>query len=171
MPVIDRDQMMRVLVEACPSFRREWEAFRAEWKDSTDDLPLYIALAALARHLIGMLERGERDGLARAFGAVEQLQLEGEPCVREAAVIGLLENLQNLNLHATTDPDQLRPFLGPESAEAWDELYGFWQKVGEIKAAGVLEPVPGLSPRLDPGPVHDPRSRRERGGGAKPRAR
>jgi hypothetical protein len=79
-----------------------------------------------------MLERGDTAGLAAAFGAIERLHLEGEQYVREAATVGLLEDLQNLNLHKNgTAPEQFRPYLGAESVRWWDKLYRFWQH-GEL---------------------------------------
>lgn len=90
-------------------------------------MPLYLVLADFARHLIRLVERGETAGLPAAFAAVERLQIEGEHYVQEAVTVGLLESLQNLNLHPNgTNPEQFRPFLGPESARWWDKLVQFW---------------------------------------------
>lgn len=126
--MIAKDDMMRVLLAACPSFAPQWEAYNNEWRDSDDEMPLYLALADFARHLVGMVERGETAVLPAVFAAVERLHVEGEHYVREAATVGLLEDLQNLNLHPNgTDPEQFRPYLGPVSAEMWHELYRFWQ--------------------------------------------
>ncbi len=123
---------MGVLLEACPSFAPHWQAFQDEWREEADDLPLYLVLADFARHLIGMVERGEMAELPAVFAGVERLHVEGDEYVREAATVGLLEDLQNLNLHSKgTDPEQFRPYLGPESAQWWDKLYRFWQK-GEL---------------------------------------
>ncbi|MDY3554403.1 hypothetical protein R5W24_003525 [Gemmata sp. JC717] len=159
--MITKCDMMGVLLDACPSFRPTWEAWLAEWAEPADDRPLYLALAEFARHLIGMLERGEAADFPAVFGAVERLQAEGEHYVREAAIVGLLEDLQNLNLHAGgTEPEQFRPFLGPESAAAWDELYVLWHNVGVLKAAGLLEPTPGPTPMVDPTTIQDPELRR-----------
>jgi hypothetical protein len=158
--VIVKEQMMEVLLDACPSFRPAWEAFLAEWRESTDDLPLYLALAEFARHLIGRLERADTASFPTIFRAVERLQVEGEHYVREAATVGLLEDLQNLNLHTATGPEQFRPFLGPESAAAWDELYGFWHTVGVLKAAGLLGPASGPSPQVNLDSIRDPKLRR-----------
>jgi hypothetical protein len=130
--MIAKDDMMGVLLDACPSFAPQWEAFRDEWREEADDLPVYLVLGDFARHLIGMVERGETAGLPAVFAAVERLHVEGDHYVREAATVGLLEDLQNLNLHPNgTDPEQLRPFLGPVSARWWDKLYRFWQH-GEL---------------------------------------
>jgi hypothetical protein len=124
-------------------------------------LPLYLALAEFARHLIGMLERSETATFPAIFLAVERLQVEGEHYVREAAIVGLLEDLQNLNLHEHgTEPEQFRPFLGPESAVAWDELYRFWHRVGVMKAAGLLEPESAPAPQVEPDTIQDPELRR-----------
>ena len=51
--MIGKEQMMELLLDACPSFRPRWEAFLEEWQE-TDDLPLYLALGDFAVLLIGM---------------------------------------------------------------------------------------------------------------------
>ena len=47
----DRSNMFEPLLQADPSFREKWEAFQEEYR-SEDELPLYLALPELARHLI-----------------------------------------------------------------------------------------------------------------------
>jgi hypothetical protein len=159
--MIAKNEMMSLLLDACPSFRPAWEAWLGTRAASADDLPLYLALAEFARHLIGLLERVETASFPFIFQTVERLQTEGEDYVREAAVVGLLEELQNRNLHQHgTDPEQFRPYLGPESAAAWDELYGFWHRVSKPKAAGLLEPGSGPAPQVDPDAIQDPELRR-----------
>jgi hypothetical protein len=122
--------MMAVLLGACPSFAPQWEELLAEWKDEPGGLPLYLALADLARHLIGMLERGGTRDFPAIFAAVERLVREGEPSVQNAAAVGLLEALQNRNLHTTTRPEQFWPFLGAESRQAWSDLCEAWGGAG-----------------------------------------
>jgi hypothetical protein len=130
--MIAKNDMMRVLLDACPSFAPQWQAFQDEWRSEADDLPLYLVLADFARHLIGIVERGDTAGLAAVFKAVERLHVEGDHYVREAATVGLLEDLQNLNLHKnTTEPEQFRPYLGPVSERWWVKLYRF-RKHGEL---------------------------------------
>jgi hypothetical protein len=126
--MIPKDNMMGVLLDACPSFAPHWQAFQDEWRAETDDLPLYLVLGDFAQHLIDMVARGETAGLSAVFAAVERLHVEGEHYVREAATVGLLEALQNLNLHKNgSEPEQFRPYLGPESARWWDKLFRFWE--------------------------------------------
>jgi hypothetical protein len=90
-----------------------------------------LALADLARHLIETIERGETRTLPSVFEVVERWMADGDPIVREAAVIGPLEVLQNANLHTTTEPEQFRRFLGPKSIRWWEKLRGFWDR-GEL---------------------------------------
>ena len=158
--MISKNQMMGVLLDACPSFLPAWESWLKEWSELADDLPLYLALCEFARHLIAMLERSEAESFPTIFRAVERLQEEGEHYVSEAAVIGLLEDLQNLNLHTVTEPEQFRPFLGPKSVEAWDELYAFWHEVCVFKAAGLLDRGSCPPSELDPATIQDPELRR-----------
>src|SRR5947209_5888609 len=88
--MIDRDEMMRLLLDACPSFRLEWDAYVSEWQDEEDDPPLYPALAQLVRHLTTVYERGEYGVLRKVFTVVERLHTEGDEYVQNAAVAGIL---------------------------------------------------------------------------------
>jgi hypothetical protein len=132
--------MIETLLAASPSFADEWEAFRREWADEADDLPLYLALSAFARHVVALLESDDTDQLGHVFDAIELLHIQGDGYVREAATVGLLEDLQNTNLHRSTHPDQLRPFLRPESARWWDRLDRFWLAVGAASEAASKRP-------------------------------
>ena len=122
--MITRDQMMPLLIEACPSFRGPGEEFLAYWADETE----YLALAELASHLIDLLERHNTESVAGIFDVVERLHLDGDSYVREAATVGLLEDLQNLNLYKTAKPKQFEPFLGVESKRWWKKVQDFWEK-------------------------------------------
>jgi hypothetical protein len=121
--MIAKDEMMGVLLDACPSFAPQWQSFQDEWREEGDNLPLYLVLADFGRHLISMLERVNTARLPVVFSAVERLNVEGDHYIREAVTVGLLETLQNCNLHENgTNPEQFRPYLGKESARWWDKL-------------------------------------------------
>jgi len=138
--MISKAGMIEPLLAASPSFATEWEAFLQEWAEESADLPLYLALSAFARHVVALLEANDTGQLARVFDAIELLHLQGDGYVREAATVGLLEDLQNTNLHRTTRPDQLRQFLRPESALWWDRLDRFWLAVGAVSEAAAKAP-------------------------------
>jgi hypothetical protein len=121
--------MFGLLIAACPDFRPAWERFVSDWSEEPETagegLPLYLALGDFARHVLGQL--GERNAakLRRVFGAIEQLHLEGDAYVREAATIGLLEALQNLSTREQKQ-EIFERWLKPESKEWWIRLDKFW---------------------------------------------
>ncbi len=134
--MITKSDMMLPLVEACPTFEPTWQAFLDEWTHDEAGLdggylPLYLALGDLADHLIDMLARRETSAFPANFAVVTRWHVEGDGYVREAATVGLLECIQNTNLHTSTRPEQFRAFLGPVSETWWDKLYGFWKR-GEL---------------------------------------
>jgi hypothetical protein len=117
--------MMDLILEACPSFRPSWDDFLTE-RSTEEDKPLYLALSSLARHLIELLVSRQETELSRGFAVVERWHIEGDPFVREAATVGLLEDLQNDSLHASTSPQQFEAFLKPESLKWWRKVEAFW---------------------------------------------
>lgn len=129
---INKDAMMNLLLEACPSFGPKWQAFLDEWKDEPEEMPLYIALGDYARQLIRMLGRSETDGFPKVFHTIERLLCQGDHYVRQAIAVGLLEGLQNSILTSKSQTKQLRQYLGPESKGSWDRLIRFWK--GESQA-------------------------------------
>jgi len=125
--MITRDELFLPILRVTPSFSRKWNAFLEEWKEKDDGYPYYLALGDLAVHMIGLLSSGKTDELRSIFGVVEQWHLEGDDYVREAATVGLLEDLQNGNLHQSTEPKDFLPFLHPESRFWWEKVDTFWR--------------------------------------------
>lgn len=129
--MIEKDEVMALLLVACPSFRDTWEEHQADWEDR--DL-LYLDLGAFARHLVTLVRAGDVDELPAVFEVVERLHVEGTRYVQEAATIGLLEDIQNQAERVGLTPDHFLPFLGPMSREWWKELNAFWS--GTIEHVG-----------------------------------
>ena len=121
----DRSNMLERLLQVDPSFHGAWEKFREGWRDGGEQ-PLYLALSELALHLIRNLEAGETDRFGGIFGVVERWIIEGNPYVRDAAIVGLLEDLQNKSLHHTTNPDDFKRWLQPQSSIWWTKVDAFW---------------------------------------------
>jgi hypothetical protein len=126
--MIVRSEMFAPLLIADPSFSAQWKEFCEEWSGEPE-LPWYLLLADFARHLIGRLELAETDRFASIFDVVERWIVEGDKYVRDAAVIGLLEALQNTNLHpGSTRPDDFERWLQPRSRVYWDKVILFWSE-------------------------------------------
>jgi hypothetical protein len=120
--------MMSLVTAVCPSFQPTWDEYLADAKRDGREPLTYLALADLARHVIGKVEKGDTQCFAQVFDVVERWHIDGEHWVREAATVGFLESLQNKNLHTTTESEQFRRFLRPESERWWDKLYDFWER-------------------------------------------
>lgn len=133
--VIARERMFELLLEADPSLVPIWAAFTREWEDARER-PLYLALGEVARHLIRQLEAGETARFDAVFEVVERWHLRGDSYVREAATVGLLEDLQNLNLHDGTRPADFERWLRPESRRWWDKVDRFWSQGEPLRDSG-----------------------------------
>ena len=121
----DRSNMFEPLLQADPSFCAKWETFLEEYR-SDDELPLYLALSELARHLIQDLETGNTHRFGAVFDVVERWHIKGHPYVKEAATVGLLEDLQNGYLHRKTSSGDFLPWLQPETLAWWTKVHELW---------------------------------------------
>ena len=125
--MINREQVIPLIVEACPSFRQVLS------QSDDKDLP-YVVLGDLARHLLGMYRAGQTNEFCILCELVERLHLDGDPYVKELATIGFLEGIQNVWANNGEDPENFCRFLLPESRKWWIDLNDFWQ--GKIKHVG-----------------------------------
>jgi hypothetical protein len=125
--LISRDTMMAPIIAVSPSFVPTWKAFVEEWQDDPDGLPHYLVLADLAVHIAQLIEEDAEAELQSIFQAVEDWHVNGDAYVREAASIGLLEDLQNSNVVGEDVPAQVLRFLGPESTRWWRKVQDFWE--------------------------------------------
>ncbi len=121
----NRSNMFDAMLLADPTFCPKWEAFLEEYA-SDQDLPLYLALAALSSHVIENLEAGNTDRLSTVFEVVERWHIDGDHFVCEAATVGFLESLQNQSQNRGRPPEVFLPWLLPETLRRWNRLNEFW---------------------------------------------
>lgn len=122
--VITKEDMILLLVEASPRFSPQWREFQSEWKDDKEGLPYYVCLGNFARYLSEKLKQGDIEDFPAIFRVIERLHMEGDGYVREAATIGLLEDIQNISDESAV---KFVPYLGPETKRWWDKLNDFWE--------------------------------------------
>jgi hypothetical protein len=121
---------MPLILEATPSFAVLWADLKDENADDEGRL-YYLDAAAVARHLVDLLERGVGNEVAATLAVVERLHVQGSGYVRELATIGYLEDLQNWAARSSTvQPEDFVPLLGPESRRWWRGLNALWS--GEV---------------------------------------
>ena len=123
--------MIQPLLEAAPDFEATWREFESEWRGEAEGPPVYLLLGELARYISQQLELGNENELVRIFAVVEHWHTQGDKYVREAASVGLLEDLQNTNVVAESTPASCLKYLGPESLRWWRKVEAFWEK-GEL---------------------------------------
>ena len=126
--MLDRNTMFLPMLQACPGFRAEWDAFMADWADHPKGLPCYILIGDLIRYCSRRLAAGQDAEVAAAFAVAEQWLIRGDAYVREAAIVGFLEDAQNGNLHEGTEPADFERFLGSESRYWWRKVDRFWSR-------------------------------------------
>ena len=108
--VIERHQVMPMLLAACPSFEDRWQEHLDWWEG--EEAGLYNDLARFAHHLVELEKQGTTREFAEVFHVVERLHVEGDHYVKEAATIGLLE------VHVTLRPVSGKPLTSATVAVA-----------------------------------------------------
>ena len=127
--VITCDEVMPLLLVACPSFGPTWSSDleRDDVHVNEDGTRLhYLDAGVFATHLVGLHRSGADDEVRAAFAVIERLHVEGDPYVRELASIGYLEDLQGDVRAHPDDHAFVESVLGPESAARWRGLRAFW---------------------------------------------
>ncbi len=125
--MIVREEMFKLILEASDGFHPIWNEFLEEWKDD-DELPLYLALGDLARYISKLVFESSEEELKGILAVIERWYLEGDSYVKEAATVGVLESLQNINLVGEGVPEKVELYLLPESKQWWIKVYAFWEK-------------------------------------------
>jgi len=117
--IIEKRFVVPIIVLAAPSM-----------KEKLNDplLPTYVALSALAHHVVNSFKAGDLSEFPRIFNLIERLHVDGDDYVREAATIGFLEAVQNLSAQPDSGIDSgvFAPHLRPQSKRWWDALNDFW---------------------------------------------
>ena len=122
--MIDVPEMFELFLAACPGAHASWKEHCQ--KSKPRELP-YLGVAVFAHHLVDCVRLNELDQLPPVFETVERLILEGDPEVRSLATIGFLEDVQNIASWQPFGNKVFRPYLGPASLAAWEEIEEIWR--------------------------------------------
>jgi hypothetical protein len=133
---ITPDQVMPLILEACPSFLPTWR------KIENDDLFIeddgsrsgYGDSAEVARHVVELQRAGQTAELPAVFAVIERLRRKGDEYVQTLAWVGYLEDVQNVALRAPSVPlEDFEPYLGEQSARDWHRLIAEWSGRAQSK--------------------------------------
>ncbi|WP_075617970.1 DUF7674 family protein [Paenisporosarcina indica] len=122
---ITKEQVMGLLLSACPSYFERWEKYLKENYEDGDEQLVYIEVADFADHIIELYKLNETEEFKAVFEVIELLHIQGNDFVKELATIGLLEDIQ-LSLSDKQEHDFFLKYLKPESLKGWNYLIDFW---------------------------------------------
>ena len=128
---INKSEAFDLLLKICPDAHEAWQEHQLEWQD--EEAP-YLGMAVFARHIIDLWVRYETESFPEVFSVIERLIVEGDDEVRDLAIVGFLEGLQNNAPYGA-----FRPWLKPTSWAAWQELEELW--AGEDSLMGVIRKI------------------------------
>ena len=128
--MITKRQMLPLLTEVCPSFLPTWKEIEIERRG--DEPLVYVELGEFARHVVGLHFAGQTGEMENIFALTERFVTEGDEYVQNAAVVGLLEDIQNIAGNRGLDREVFVSYLKPASAAWWVGLNAFWS--GESQA-------------------------------------
>lgn len=131
--MIKKSEVMQLLINACPSYRDKWKEHFDYCYSNGEEQLLYVDLGNFAQHLIDLYKKGDLDEFDNIFEIIELLHIEGDDYVKEAAIVGLLEDIQNFVLSNNINEEEFFKFLKPISAEWWNKLNDFWQGKGSLE--------------------------------------
>ena len=92
--MIHADDIIGILVEANPDFHQTSEDFLSAWENE-GHLPYYLLLGDTGFDVAEFIKDGDFHALAKTFEMIENLHVNGDHYVKEAASLGLLESIQN----------------------------------------------------------------------------
>jgi len=133
--MIQRAEVMEILIESCPSFQMRWEEHLQDIWDRESKTILYTDFSEFARYLSELVILRDFREFTDVFDTVELLLHEGDPFVREAVVVGLLEDFQNCLLSKGYDLSLIEKYLKSETKKHWLELIKYWN--GEISSLSI----------------------------------
>ncbi|NMH58702.1 DUF7674 family protein [Alteromonas ponticola] len=125
--MISKETMMLPILQVADGFKPIWKEFLDDWSDE-NELPVYLALSDLARYVSTLVENSDEEELRDIFSVVERWHLEGDEFVKEAATVGLLEDLQNTAVVGDGMPQKIEPFLLPQTRLWWHKVSLFWSE-------------------------------------------
>ncbi|WP_227872272.1 DUF7674 family protein [Paenibacillus albus] len=123
---ISKSEVMELLLQACPSYRNKWNEYVQENYKSGDEQLLYIDLADFATYFVDLYKQNKLSEFPAVFDVIELLHRSGDDFVREAASIGLLEDLQNRLLSNEINTNVFDQYLKKESLKWWNYLNDIW---------------------------------------------
>lgn len=132
---IAKEEVIPSLLAAAPGFAGAWSEHLEYWGD--DERGIFIDAGEFAHYVVRSYADGNTAEFVAVFATLETILREGDDAAREAATIGVLEDIQTIASNRPFGPEVFALWLGPLSRRAWDEIDRLW-RAGGGSLAGVI---------------------------------
>ncbi len=132
---ITKNQVVPLLLEACPSAQPAWQEHLAWWEG--EEAGDFNDVSVFARHIVDSYAKGLTGECDALFTTLERILAEGDDEARSLAAFGVLEDIQTISSHESFGSDAFVVWLGPKSRTAWKYIDALWQ-AGGGSLAGVV---------------------------------
>ena len=123
--VIQKPQVMPLILARCPAFIPTWEKHRAFWGGK--EAGIYNDLGEFATFVVDAYSRKETETISAAFRTIEECLVEGDEEVQAAAGIGFLEDIQTIASNRPFGAAVFVQWLGSKSKGVWAEIEEIWR--------------------------------------------
>ncbi len=126
--MVTQDEVMGLLLEACPKFRPRWEDYLVHWygtREPEELIPM-SDVAQFSSYLVEEAKAGRTTCFAQVFTLMERLLVEGSEDVQYWVTVGCLEDLQNIASNRDIDYKIFEPWLGERTKTEWRGLIDYW---------------------------------------------
>jgi hypothetical protein len=123
--VIQKSQVIPLILARCPGFQPIWEKHQELWQG--EEAGIYNDLGEFATFIVDACARQDTEPVVAAFELIEELLVNGDAEVRAAAAIGFLEDVRNSASWRPFGAAAFVQWLGPKSKEAWAEIEEMWR--------------------------------------------
>jgi len=113
------------LLAACPSAQFVWQEHRKFW--SEEAAGLFNDISVFAQHAVDSYASEKTGEFPALFGLIERMITEGNAAVSELAIIGFIEDLQNISSHRWFGSKVFKKWLGPASRQGWQSVEKMWE--------------------------------------------
>ena len=128
------DELVPLLLKACPSATEAWEDHLKFWSsEARDD---FLDMAVFAHHVVNAFNQGRTEEFPAFFELLERMLVEGDQQVIDLAIAGLIEDIQNIASHRQFGYRVFEKWLGPTSRRGWAEIEVAWE--GKSSLADVV---------------------------------
>jgi hypothetical protein len=120
-------EAFETIIATVPDFEPRYQKFLADWQG--EETPWYLAMGELAHYIVETYGEGNTSVYKDLFATIELVLRNADTELQNLIWVGLFEDIQNIASHRSFGANVFRPWLGPQSLIAWDEVDRGMQKV------------------------------------------